>query len=46
MPVQQIFQGNCGGPTIPDVLNFYKINDGIENRDYKGSEDEVAYNMM
>ena len=24
LPVQQIFQGNCGGATVPDVLNWYQ----------------------
>lgn len=39
MPVHQILAGNCGGPTIPDVLNWYKIQDG-DNGEYKGSPDE------
>ena len=38
LPVHQIFQGNCGGATIPDVLAWYKMtpNDGGE---YLGSRD-------
>ena len=38
LPVHQIFQGNCGGPTIPDVLGWYKMtpDDGGE---YLGSKD-------
>jgi phenol hydroxylase P3 protein len=44
LPVQQIFQGNCGGPTIPDVLNWYKINFGADNFDYVGSPDEATWN--
>jgi phenol hydroxylase P3 protein len=40
MPPHQIFQGNCGGPTIPDVLKYYHFseNDGgeyLHARDYK-----------
>ena len=46
MPVQQIFQGNCGGPTLPDVLEWYKIKNGQENLDYNGSEDQKAYEGM
>ncbi|RLA21282.1 MAG: phenol 2-monooxygenase [Gammaproteobacteria bacterium] len=39
VPPQQIFQGNCGGETIPDVLNWYHFaaDDGGE---YHGSTDE------
>jgi phenol/toluene 2-monooxygenase (NADH) P3/A3 len=28
MPVHQIYQGNCGGPTIPDVLAWYGLAEG------------------
>ena len=28
MPVHQIYLGNCGGPTIPDVLAWYGYVDG------------------
>ena len=33
LPPHQIFQGNCGGPTIPDVLAYYNFsaNDGGEH---------------
>ena len=44
MPVSQIFQGNCGGATIPDVLAWYKINVGVDNMDYAGSPDEALWN--
>jgi phenol hydroxylase P3 protein len=44
MPVQQIFQGNCGGPTVPDVLNWYRMNVGVDNLDYVGSPDEKLWN--
>jgi phenol hydroxylase P3 protein len=39
LPIQQIFQGNCGGPTVPDVLNWYQIKVGTDNAEYVGSED-------
>jgi phenol hydroxylase P3 protein len=33
MPPQQIFQGNCGGATIPEVLKYYNFteHDGGEH---------------
>lgn len=46
MPVQQIFQGNCGGPTLPDVLKWYGIDFGKENLDYNVSEDKQMYESM
>ncbi|TDO93367.1 YHS domain-containing protein [Enemella evansiae] len=39
LPVHQIFQGNCGGPTVPDVLQWYGIQDG-DNGEYEGSLDQ------
>ena len=44
LPVHQIFQGNCGGATIPDVLNYYRMNIGADNMDYVGSPDEKLWN--
>ncbi len=44
LPVHQIFQGNCGGPTVPDVLAWYKLNNGADNLDYVGSPDEKLWN--
>ena len=44
LPVHQIFQGNCGGPTVPDVLAWYKLNVGADNMDYVGSPDEKLWN--
>lgn len=46
MPVQQIFQGNCGGADIKDVLKWYKFEDGVDNMDYHGSPDEKRWNEM
>ena len=43
LPVHQIFQGNCGGATIPDVLNFYGMNVGADNMDYMGSPDQKLW---
>jgi phenol hydroxylase P3 protein len=43
LPVHQIFQGNCGGATLPEVIDWYKIKWGVENLDYVGSEDEKTW---
>jgi phenol/toluene 2-monooxygenase (NADH) P3/A3 len=43
LPIEQIFQGNCGGPTVPDVLNWYKIKAGVDNGEYVGSEDHKLW---
>lgn len=42
LPVHQIYQGNCGGPTVPDVLAWYGIQEG-ENGEYKGSSDQQSW---
>ena len=34
LPVHQIYQGNCGGPTVPEVLDWYGIKDGVDNGEY------------
>ena len=39
LPVHQILKGDCGGPTIPDVLAWYGIQTG-DNGEYTGSPDE------
>jgi phenol hydroxylase P3 protein len=46
LPPHQIFQGNCGGATIPEVLQWYKIEQGADNMDYVGSPDEVMWNKL
>ncbi|WP_418179325.1 YHS domain-containing protein [Aliarcobacter lanthieri] len=46
MPPHQIFQGNCGGVTIPEVLKWYQIEDGVDNLDYIGSPDEEMWNKF
>jgi phenol hydroxylase P3 protein len=43
LPVHQIFQGNCGGATVPDVLNWYRMNVGADNMDYVGSPDDKLW---
>jgi phenol hydroxylase P3 protein len=43
LPIQQIFQGNCGGPTVPDVLKWYMINLGVDGGEYVGSEDHKLW---
>ena len=41
LPVQQILQGNCGGPGLEEVLSeYYRINVGVDNMDFKGSADQ------
>lgn len=45
LPVHQIFQGNCGGPGLEDILkDYYKITPGVDNMDFKGSVDEANWN--
>src|SRR3546814_11970862 len=44
LPVHQIFQGNCGGATLPEVLDWYHINQGADNLDYAGSPEEEQWN--
>jgi phenol hydroxylase P3 protein len=43
LPVHQIYQGNCGGGTIPDVLAWYGIQEG-DGGEYKGSVDANNWN--
>ncbi len=42
LPVHQIYQGNCGGPTVPEVLEWYGIQEG-DNAEYLGSVDERSW---
>ena len=39
LPVHQIFQGNCGGASVPEVLAWYGMQDG-DGGEYYGSADE------
>ncbi len=43
LPVHQIFQGNCGGADLKDVLAWYHIEDGADNYDYWGSPDQKLW---
>lgn len=43
LPVHQIYQGNCGGASIEEVLAWYKLNPGSDNLDYKGSPDQKLW---
>ncbi len=43
LPVNQILQGNCGGPTVPEVLEWYQIKVGVDNGEYVGSEDHKLW---
>ena len=42
--MHQIFQGACGGATLPEVLDWYHINQGADNMDYAGSPEEEQWN--
>ena len=43
LPVHQIYQGNCGGPTVPDVLAWYGIQPRATTARYLGSVDNVNW---
>ncbi len=43
LPVHQIFQGNCGGADIGDVLSWYHLNLGSDNMDYAGSPEQKQW---
>jgi phenol hydroxylase P3 protein len=42
LPVHQIYQGNCGGPSVPEVLEWYGIAEG-DNGEYEGSVDHANW---
>jgi phenol hydroxylase P3 protein len=44
LPVHQIYQGNCGGAEVEDVLKWYHLNLGADNMDYEGSPDQETWN--
>jgi len=39
LPVHQIYQGNCGGPTLPDVMAWYGYREG-DSGEFVGSIDD------
>jgi phenol hydroxylase P3 protein len=43
LPVHQIYQGNCGGSTIPEVLSWYGIQDGVDNGEFLTSPDKINW---
>ena len=43
LPVQQIFQGNCGGAGLEDVLQWYGLDLGVDDMDYVGSPEEKRW---
>ncbi|HIF51378.1 MAG TPA: YHS domain-containing protein [Thiotrichaceae bacterium] len=43
LPVHQIFQGNCGGADLSDVLKYYHLNEGEDNMEYVGSPDHKRW---
>jgi len=43
LPVHQIFQGNCGGAAVEDVLRWYHLQLGEDNLDYEGSPDQKLW---
>jgi phenol hydroxylase P3 protein len=42
LPVHEIYKGNCGGPTVPQVLDWYNIQPG-DNGEYQGSLDQQSW---
>ncbi|MES4889582.1 YHS domain-containing protein [Streptomyces sp. NPDC096012] len=42
LPVHQILQGNCGGPTLPEVLQWYGLHEG-DAGEYLGSPDHTNW---
>jgi phenol hydroxylase P3 protein len=43
MPTHQVYQGNCGGATMPEVLAWYHLNVGEDNLDYADSPDRQRW---
>lgn len=43
LPVHQIYQGNCGGAEVSEVLDWYHLNQGADNLDYVGSPDQELW---
>ncbi len=41
--MHQIFQGNCGGASVEDVLRWYRMNLGSDNLDQAGSPDQALW---
>jgi phenol hydroxylase P3 protein len=43
LPVHQIYQGNCGGASVPEVLDWYHLNPGHDNGEYNTSPDKLNW---
>lgn len=43
LPVSEIFQGNCGGATLEEVLDWYHLNKGADNFDHLDSRDAAMW---
>jgi len=42
LPVHQIYQGNCGGASVPEVLAWYGLQEG-DAGEYVGSSDQTSW---
>ena len=43
MPTNQLYRGNLGGPTIPEVVAWFGIDEGVQNHDYLMSGDARSW---
>jgi len=43
LPVSQIFQGQCGGAGLSEVLDWYHLNQGADNCDHLESRDAAMW---
>lgn len=43
LPVHQIYQGNCGGASIPEVLEWYHLVHEQDNLDFADSQDRANW---
>ncbi|HVE26846.1 MAG TPA: YHS domain-containing protein [Sporichthya sp.] len=44
LPVHQIYQGVCGGPSVPEVLEWYGMQPG-DGGEYQGSPDQENWDL-
>jgi phenol/toluene 2-monooxygenase (NADH) P3/A3 len=42
-PTDRVLQGLAGGPTIPEVIDWFGMTEGVENREYLGSGDAKSW---
>lgn len=40
LPTHQVYQGNCGGASLDDVVKWSGIDSGHDNLDFEGSDDQ------